>query len=262
MSKFNSASDPSEFIIETRDLKKTYLQNKKTPIEAVRGINLRIKSGICFGLLGPNGAGKSTTIEMMEGILKPTSGEILFRGRPINQEYRQIVGIQFQETSLQDFLKVSEVLDLFSSLYTNPMSKRTIVEICHLRDILDRDCRRLSGGQRQRVLLAIALVNNPEILYVDEPTTGLDPQARRDFWSLIKEIKAQGKTIILTTHYMEEAQLLCDEIAIVDQGLKIDQGSPDELIKKHFPQADLSRTQVHIPNLEDVFLKITGRGLQ
>lgn len=252
----------AEFILETHHLKKTYQPNKKSKVEAVRDISLRVKPGICFGLLGPNGAGKSTTIEMMEGILKPTSGEILYFGKPIQKEYRQYIGIQFQQTSLQDFLKVTEVLDLFSSLYSNPLPKEKIIQLCNLDEILMRDCRRLSGGQRQRVLLAIALINDPKILFVDEPTTGLDPQARRDFWSLIQGIKAEGKTILLTTHYMEEAELLCNEIAIVDQGLVIAEGSPKELIQKYFPDADLSVRPKPLPNLEDVFLKITGRGLQ
>lgn len=252
----------SEFILETRDLKKTYQPFKKTKVEAVRGISLKIRPGICFGLLGPNGAGKSTTIEMMEGILKPTAGEIFFNGSILKKEYRQYIGIQFQQTSLQDFLKVTEVLDLFSSLYTNPLPKEKVIKLCHLEEIIQRDCRRLSGGQRQRVLLAIALINDPRILFVDEPTTGLDPQARRDFWKLIQGIKAEGKTVILTTHYMEEAEILCDEIVIVDRGLVIAEGTPKDLIKKHFPDVDLTVRPKPLPTLEDVFLKITGRGLQ
>ncbi len=251
----------NQFILETKNLKKTYQAGKKSQVEAVRGVDLKIRSGICFGLLGPNGAGKSTTIEMMEGILKPTSGEILYSGHPISRSYREDVGIQFQQTSLQDFLKVHEVLKLFSSLYISPLPTEDVIRLCNLNDILERDCRRLSGGQRQRVLLAIALINNPKILFLDEPTTGLDPQARRDFWSLIQGIKKQGKTIILTTHYMEEAQLLCDEIVIVDQGKVIASGTPQNLISTYFPEADLKNPPKPVPTLEDVFIKITGREL-
>jgi ABC-2 type transport system ATP-binding protein len=248
----------SEVILQTKDLKKTYGKD----IHAVRGINLNIRRGQCHGLLGPNGAGKSTTIEMMEGILKPTSGEILYLGRPIDNDYRQIIGIQFQQTSLQDYLKVTEVLDLFASLYDKTLAKDKIIELCHLSDIISRDCKKLSGGQRQRVLLAIALINNPEILFVDEPTTGLDPSARRDFWKLIEGIKSEGKTIILTTHYMDEAQILCDQLSIIDKGLIIDEGAPKELIKKHFSDFDLSQAPKPLPNLEDVFLKLTGHNLK
>ena len=248
----------SEVILQTKDLKKTYGKD----IHAVRGINLNIRRGQCHGLLGPNGAGKSTTIEMMEGILKPTSGEILYQGRQIDNEYRQIIGIQFQQTALQDYLKVTEVLDLFASLYEKTLAKEKIIELCNLSDIILRDCKKLSGGQRQRVLLAIALINNPEILFVDEPTTGLDPSARRDFWKLIQGIKAEGKTIILTTHYMDEAQILCDQLSIVDKGLVIAEGAPQELIKKHFPDVDFSHAPKPLPNLEDVFLKLTGHALK
>ena len=248
----------SSYILQTVGLKKTYGKD----IHAVRGIDLKIKAGQCHGLLGPNGAGKSTTIEMMEGILKPTSGEILYNGRTIDSAYRQIIGIQFQQTALQDYLKVTEVIDLFSSLYDKVLPKKEIIRLCSLDDIIERDCKKLSGGQKQRVLLAIALINNPQILFVDEPTTGLDPQARRDFWKLIQGIKAEGKTIILTTHYMDEAQILCDQLSIVDKGQIIDEGAPLELIKKHFPEADLTVNPKPVPNLEDVFLKLTGHALK
>lgn len=248
----------SDVILQTIDLKKTYPKD----IQAVRGISLKIRQGECHGLLGPNGAGKSTTIEMIEGILKPSSGKILYRDRPIDNQYRQIIGIQFQQTSLQDYLKVTEVLDLFASLYKKTLPKEEIIRLCNLQDIVNRDCKKLSGGQRQRVLLAIALVNDPEILFVDEPTTGLDPSARRDFWKLIQGIKVEGKTVILTTHYMDEAQILCDHLSIVDKGLVIDEGGPQELIRKHFPQTDFSQVPEPLPNLEDVFLKLTGQTLK
>ncbi len=187
-------------IISVRNLHKRY-----RAVTAVDGVTFDVPEGICFGLLGPNGAGKTTTIEMMEGILKPSSGEIVFRDEPIGDHFKEKVGIQFQNTALPEFITVRETLELFASFYPNPRSLADIVDICSLGDIIDRDNRKLSGGQRQRLLLALAIVHRPELVFLDEPTTGLDPQARRNFWSLIERIKAERTTIILTTHYMDEA---------------------------------------------------------
>ena len=217
-------------IIEVKNLTKKY--NNK--VLAVDDVSFHVKNNICFGLLGPNGAGKTTTIEMMEGILKPTAGSVSFKGYPIGKKFKEKVGIQFQNTSIQDFLTVRDTLKLFASLY--PVSKpiEEIIEICSLQDIIDRDTRKLSGGQRQRMLLGIAIINDPELLFLDEPTTGLDPQARRNFWHLIENIKKQNKTIILTTHYMDEAEYLCEEILIMDHGKIIAHGKPETLLKNHF----------------------------
>ncbi len=216
-------------ILTVRNLKKHFPK-----VQAVDGVSFAVAEGSCFGLLGPNGAGKSTTVEMLEGILKPSSGEILFRGEPLGPRYRERVGIQFQTTALQDFLTVKENLQFFHALYQQGPSIDELVETCHLGEFMDRDSRKLSGGQRQRLLLAIALVNDPDLLFLDEPTTGLDPQARRNFWELVQSIKARGKTIVLTTHYMEEAYLLCDEIAIMDHGHIIARGTPKRLLAEHF----------------------------
>ena len=216
-------------IIEIRDLVKHY-----PGVQAVNGISFQIARGRCFGLLGPNGAGKTTTVEIMEGVQKPSSGEVLYKGEPLGLRFRDEAGIQFQSTVLQDFLTVREVLEQFKSFYPKHMDVDELIELCNLEEYLDRDNRKLSGGQRQRLLLAIALINDPEIVFLDEPTTGLDPQARRNFWDLIDIVKARGKTIILTTHYMEEAYVLCDEIAIVDHGKVIAQDTPDALLKQHF----------------------------
>ncbi len=221
-------------ILEVRDLVKHFKQ-----VKAVDGISFDVKPGTCFGLLGPNGAGKSTTIEVCEGLLTPTSGRVLYCGEPLGPRYRERVGIQFQTTALQDFLTVRENLAFFGSLYTVRRSIDELIALCHLEEFLDRDTRKLSGGQRQRLLLAIALVNDPELLFLDEPTTGLDPQARRNFWDLVTDIKAQGKTIVLTTHYMEEAYLLCDEIVIVDHGRIIARGVPSQLLAEHFDDSVL-----------------------
>jgi len=201
---------------------------------AVDGISFTVKQGQCFGLLGPNGAGKTTTIEMMEGITAATSGHIFYKGREIDRTFLQEVGIQFQHTALQDFLTVKDNLDFFSALYHKPADIKHLIERCALTEVLHRDTSKLSGGQRQRLLLAIALINSPEIVFLDEPTTGLDPQSRRNFWDLVRELKAEGKTILLTTHYMDEAQALCDEIAIMDHGHIIAMGSPKQLLQKHF----------------------------
>ena len=206
-------------------------------VRAVDGVSFAVDEGSCFGLLGPNGAGKTTTLEILEGITDANGGEIRYRGTPRDHSYRQVIGIQFQSTALQDFQTVREALDLFASLYTRQRPLDELISLCNLDELLDRDTRKLSGGQRQRLLLAIALVNDPELVFLDEPTTGLDPQSRRNFWQLIEGIKREGKTILLTTHYMEEASVLCDEIAVIDRGHIIAQGEPTHLLAEHFPRA-------------------------
>ena len=237
-------------ILEVRHLHKHY-----TNVKAVDGVDFSVAKGICFGLLGPNGAGKTTTIEMMEGMVKHTSGEILYKGEPIGERFRREAGIQFQSTALQDFLTVRENLKFFSSLYPKSLPMQTLIDMCRLQDYLDRDARKLSGGQRQRMLLALALVNDPDVVFLDEPTTGLDPQARLNFWELVNTIKARHKTVLLTTHYMEEAYNLCDEIAIMDHGKIIAHGSPDELLFEHFqdviielPARDFPAAAQHLPH--------------
>jgi len=290
-------------MIEVVDLRKAYKN-----VVAVDGISFTIKRGQCFGLLGPNGAGKTTTIEMMEGITAPTSGQILFEGHAIDKRFKERIGIQFQHTALQDFLTVRETLELFKGLYKKTVAIDYLVDVCTLGDFLNRDTGKLSGGQRQRLLLAIALVNDPVLVFLDEPTTGLDPQARRKFWELVDHIKAENKTIVLTTHYMEEAAVLCDELIIMDAGRIVAHGSPQRLLKTHFddfllsiPESaipremvdqqlniqrrngsvtiqssdinqtlarlmeynvDLSQLEVRSRNLEDLFLKLTGKDLR
>jgi ABC-2 type transport system ATP-binding protein len=206
-------------------------------VRAVDGLSFDVAQGRCFGLLGPNGAGKTTSMEILEGILAPDEGSVHYQGKPLDHRFRQDIGIQFQATSLQDFQTVRETLDMFAAFYERGTDLAELAELCRLQEFMDRDTAKLSGGQRQRLLLAIALVNDPRLVFLDEPTTGLDPQSRRNFWSLIEGIKRAGKTVLLTTHYMEEAHRLCDEIAIVDKGRIIVQGAPDELLKQHFPAA-------------------------
>jgi ABC-2 type transport system ATP-binding protein len=219
-------------LLEVRGLVKSY-----PGVRAVDGISFSVRTGSCFGLLGPNGAGKTTTLEVLEGVTPPDAGDILFRGSTRDAAYREAIGIQFQTTALQDFQTVREALELFARFYQRRRSLEELTRLCRLEDLLDRDTHRLSGGQRQRLLLAIALVNDPALLFLDEPTTGLDPQARRNFWRLINGIREEGKTIVLTTHYMEEASVLCDEVAIIDRGRIIEQGAPAALLGRHFKPA-------------------------
>jgi ABC-2 type transport system ATP-binding protein len=203
-------------------------------LTAVDGVSFSIRSGQCFGLLGPNGAGKTTTIELMEGIKIPDAGKIHYHGAPIGKKFRDEAGIMFQTTALQEFVTVREMLVQFSRFYPRTASIDDLVEQHSLADFLHRDTRKLSGGQKQRLLLAIALINQPNILFLDEPTTGLDPQSRRNLWQRVRQVKSDGTTVLLTTHYMEEAYELCDEIAIMDRGKILSRGAPDQLLAKHF----------------------------
>jgi ABC-2 type transport system ATP-binding protein len=229
-------------ILEVRDLVKQY-----PAATAVAGVSFSVPPGICFGLLGPNGAGKTTTVEIMEGILPPTSGEVRYRGEPLGARFREQAGILFQRTALQDFLTVRQSIALFRGLYQRGLEVEDVIRLCALEKLAERDSRKLSGGQQQRLLLAIALVNDPQVLFLDEPTTGLDPQARRNFWELVESIKAQRKTIILTTHYMEEAELLCDEIVILDRGRIVAQGAPRGLLHEHFAEVLLELPRQDFP---------------
>ena len=293
-------------LLRVNDLHKTY-----GDLKAVDGASFSIGSGVCFGLLGPNGAGKTTTIEIIEDIQNPDGGEILYKGKPRSNQFREEIGIQFQETALPQYLTVYETLQTFRSLYQNPMPLEEAIELCSLEDITAKYNDKISGGQKKRLLLAMALINQPHLIFLDEPSTGLDPQARLDLWTIVKQVKAQGKTIVLTTHYMEEAQALCDDIAIMDHGKIIARGPSAALIEQYakdqaivLPKAHLNEkkdfhmnglkphsrdaTQVEIatddvqgalkqlmdqdidlagmtirsPNLEDVFLNLTGRKLR
>jgi len=292
-----------ETILEVKNLVKKYNQ-----VVAVDGVSFALRKGVCFGLLGPNGAGKTTTIEVIEDVIPPTTGEILYKGKSRSPSFREEVGIQFQSTALLNLLTVRETLHTFQSFFTKTNTIEELVKLCRLGEFLDQYNDKISGGQRQRFLLALALVNRPELLILDEPSTGLDPQARRNLWDLIQGIKAEGKTLILTTHYMEEAQYLCDEVAIMDYGKIIARGTPAELIRQYsrgitvvlpreryalkansFPLpvrevndtieiktddvnqclehlithgVDLTDITVRSPNLETVFLNLTGRKLR
>jgi ABC-2 type transport system ATP-binding protein len=217
--------------IHCHDLRKTY----DGKVEAVRGLSLEIQTGECFGLLGPNGAGKTTTIEILEGLLEPTSGEVAILGhswRENAREMREWLGISLQETRLSEKLTVRETVELFASFYREPRSSDEVLEELQLTEKADAWVGKLSGGQRQRLAVATALVCNPKILFLDEPTTGLDPQSRRQLWDIIRAFQRDGGTVLLTTHYMDEAERLCNRLAIVDHGQIIAEGSPSSLIER------------------------------
>jgi len=251
--------DSRQIALEARNLVKDY-----PGLRAVDGVSFKVPEGICFGLLGPNGAGKTTTVEIIEGVIGATSGEVYYYGEIAGSRFRQEAGIQFQNTALQDYLTVRETLQMFRSLYDRQANIDDLIEQCSLGDLLDRDNRKLSGGQRQRLLLAVALVNRPRLIFLDEPTTGLDPQARRNFWDLVQSIRADGATIVLTTHYMDEAQVLCDDIAIMDEGKILTHGSPETLLHARYGDKliNLSHGEIRRPNLEDLFLDLTGHSLR
>lgn len=217
--------------IECRELRKTY--DRK--VEAVCGLNLEIQSGECFGLLGPNGAGKTTTIEILEGLLPATSGQVTILGHTWEthtRELRELLGISLQETRLSEKLSVRETIELFASFYRQPRSSTEVMEELQLAEKADAWVGKLSGGQRQRLAVATALVGNPKILFLDEPTTGLDPQSRRQLWEIVRKFLGGGGTVLLTTHYMDEAERLCDRLAIIDHGQIIAEGTPADLIER------------------------------
>jgi ABC-2 type transport system ATP-binding protein len=215
-------------------------------LTAVNDVSFEIREGSCFGLLGPNGAGKTTTIEMMEGIKIPDGGTIRYQGKALGQQFRNEAGIMFQTTALQEFITVREIMVQFSRFYPDTMSIDELADRYALHDFLNQDTRKLSGGQKQRLLLAMALINKPRILFLDEPTTGLDPQSRRNLWRQVQAVREQGATVLLTTHYMEEAYELCDEIAIMDHGRIIAHDAPDALLAAHFDDVVV---QVHAADI-------------
>jgi ABC-2 type transport system ATP-binding protein len=228
-------------------LQVTNLVKRFASLTAVDDVSFEIQRGTCFGLLGPNGAGKTTTIEMMEGIMVPDTGSILYKGEPLGHEFRNEAGIMFQNTALQDFVTVREILVQYSRFYPHTADIDTLVEQYSLAEFLHQDTRKISGGQKQRLLLAMALINLPKIIFLDEPTTGLDPQSRRNLWEQVRRVKAQGTTVLLTTHYMEEAYELCDEIAIMDHGRIIAHDAPDALLAKHFDDVVVQIKEQDIP---------------
>lgn len=239
----------------------THLRKEYRDAIAVRDVSFQVWQGSCFGLLGPNGAGKTTTIEIIEDIIEPTAGTILFKGRERTGSFREEIGIQFQHTSLLNYLSVEETLTSFAQLFSSPLDVGRLMQRCDLTHLKNRRNSKLSGGQVQRLMLALALVNDPELIFLDEPSTGLDPQSRRNLWDLVEDVKNQGKTIIMTTHSMEEAERLCDRIAIMDEGEIIASGTPEELIRIHCPESILTLPASYGPHIgEDIGGKLERNG--
>ncbi|MCX7795793.1 MAG: ABC transporter ATP-binding protein [bacterium] len=219
----------ANFILEVENLKKYY-----GPVKAVDGVSFKVKQGSIFTLLGPNGAGKTTTIEIIEGLRIPDEGKIIFMGEEINRvgnKQKEYIGVSLQETNLIPYLTVKETLDMFKTIFPRSLDITEVLRMISLEDKANTYVRDLSGGQKQRLVIGLAMINDPLILFLDEPTTGLDPQARRNTWDILLELKRKGKTIILTTHYMEEAEFLSDWVCIMDHGKIIKEGDPKSLIR-------------------------------
>jgi ABC-2 type transport system ATP-binding protein len=251
----------ADAILEVKNLQKKYDDG----FEAVKGISFSVKKGEVFGILGPNGAGKTTTLEMIESLRSITSGTVMLDGLDVKKspfEVKQRIGIQLQSSAFFPNLKLIELLKLFIDLYGEPTDPMELLREVDLEDKADAMAVELSGGQRQRFSIATTLVNNPVAIFLDEPTTGLDPQARRNLWDLVRQIQKKGTTVILTTHYMEEAQILCDRVAIMDEGTVIALDAPDKLIDALLGRGFKPHTKVQAATLEDVFIDLTGKELR
>ena len=247
-------------IITVQNLIKNYGDFK-----AVKGISFEVMQGEIFGLLGPNGAGKSTTLEIMETLRKKTSGKVTVDGFDLDTEpgkIKQIIGVQLQTSGFYPGLNLLELMHLFAGLYNKKIDAMELLGAVNLTDKAKSKVKELSGGQKQRFSIATTLINDPKIVFLDEPTTGLDPQARRNLWDLIKSIREKGTTVIITTHYMDEAEQLCDRLAILDEGEIKKLDSPDAMIDELVSRGFERPKQVKAANLEDVFLDLTGKEIR
>jgi ABC-2 type transport system ATP-binding protein len=252
------STDPRPSVLVVRGLRKAY-----DDTIAVDGVDLEVRAQECFGIIGPNGAGKTTTVEICEGLLERDSGDVTVLGRVWERDadaLRERIGISLQETQFSEKLTVRELLTLFRSFYIRPHEVGQVLGMVQLEDKAGARIGALSGGQKQRLAVACALIGDPELLFLDEPTTGLDPQSRRQMWDVIERFRSSGRSIVLTTHYMEEAERLCDRIAIVDHGKVIARGTPDELIAAL--GAPVTEVRTSSATLEDVFVSLTGRHLR
>lgn len=250
----------SEAILEAKKLKKVYGRKP-----AVDEISFTVERGEIFGILGPNGAGKTTTLEMIETIRPIDSGTVILNGVNVAkdpQRVKYMIGVQSQTPAFMDKVKLTELLDMVAAAYGERADAKQLLEEVNLTDKADSYIEQLSGGQKQRFSVAAALVHSPKIFFMDEPTTGLDPQARRNLWELIGRVRDKGITVILTTHYMEEAEMLCDRVAIMDSGKIIALDSPRTLVKKLLDRGFKKKRQVEQANLEDVFIDLTGKELR
>jgi ABC-2 type transport system ATP-binding protein len=242
-------------VIQVDHLRKSYKD-----IKAVSDISFRVYEGEIFGMLGPNGAGKTTTMEIVEGIRKADSGRVTVLGIDVKKDPRKVktnIGVQLQTTSLYPRLSVREVMALFASFYPRAASIDKLIKLVDLEDSKKKRCKNLSGGQQQRLSIALALVNNPKVLFLDEPTSGLDPQSRHNIWSMIEYVRSKGKSVFITTHYMEEAQRLCDRVAIIDYGKIIATDKPDKLVSQHF-QDEAIEFELNQQLDDDVLSKVAG----
>lgn len=247
-------------IISVKNLVKNYGN-----FQAVKSISFEVKEGEIFGLLGPNGAGKSTTLEIIETLRTKTSGEVIVDGFNLDKEpneIKKIIGVQLQTSGFYPGLNLLQLIELFSGLYNRYVNPMELLEMVNLKDKAKSKVKELSGGQKQRFSVATTLINDPRIIFLDEPTTGLDPQARRSLWELIKKIRERGTTVIITTHYMDEAEYLCDRVAIIDAGKIIAMDSPDKLIDNLVASGFERPKEMKLANLEDVFIHLTGHSLR
>lgn len=247
-------------MITVKDIRKSYDGR-----EVVKGVSFSVKQGEVFGILGPNGAGKTTTLEMIEALRPIDSGYITLNGLDVTKEpekVKHVIGVQLQSSAFFDKLNLIDLLRMFASFYNQSVDPYQLLDEVQLRDKAKSDVKSLSGGQKQRFSIAVALVNKPKVLFLDEPTTGLDPQARRNLWELVQQIQKRNITIVLTTHYMEEAQLLCDRVAIMDDGKIIALDSPTKLIANLLGRGFKKKVQVEQADLEDVFIDMTGKALR
>ena len=241
------------------------LVKKYGNFEAVKGISFEVYEGEIFGLLGPNGAGKSTTLEIIETLRDKTSGKVIVDGIDIDEhpgEVKKIIGVQLQTSGYYPNLNLIELIDLFAGLYNREANPMELLDMVNLRDKAKSKVKELSGGQKQRFSIATTLINDPKIIFLDEPTTGLDPQARRNLWDLVKQIQSRGTTVIITTHYMDEAEYLCDRVAIIDSGKIVAMASPDKLIDDLVATGFERPKEMKHANLEDVFINLTGHSLR
>jgi len=247
-------------IISVKDLVKNY-----GSFHAVKGISFDVYEGEIFGLLGPNGAGKSTTLEIIETLRDKTSGQVTVNGSDLDaapNEIKKIIGVQLQTSGFYPNLNLVQLIDLFAGLYNRNVDDLALLDMVNLRDKAKAKVKELSGGQKQRFSIATTLINEPKIIFLDEPTTGLDPQARRNLWDLIRDIRSKGTTVIITTHYMDEAEYLCDRVAIIDSGKIVALNSPDGLIDELVATGFERPKEVKQANLEDVFINLTGHSLR
>ena len=247
-------------IIEVDKLVKKY-----GDFEAIKGISFSVNDGEIFGLLGPNGAGKSTTLEIIETLRKKTSGNVWVDGLNLDEkpnEIKKIIGVQLQTSGYYPGLNLSELIKLFGGLYNRKVNVDEMLNLVNLKDKAKAKFKELSGGQKQRFSVATTLINKPKIIFLDEPTTGLDPQARRNLWDLIREIRSKGTTVIMTTHYMDEAEVLCDRVAVIDSGKIIAIDTPDKMIDDLVASGFERQKEVKAATLEDVFIQLTGKSLR